>query len=475
MVHLALAGTVCLARAALRGDLMITGQVPIKNEYSRVERRRALGVSVARCLGSAFAVLMVSSALSASASETVDGRTVEARQNWQIAQDVVVPPVKRQRPGDAPAPAPAPEAKPVAPPAVESSRSNTPPPVADAPGEPDGGIYGVIQDWLARANREYQGVVVKELSSPPTATPDVADDPIARKLDEQQKDDARKAADAKAAADAKTAADKRATDAKRLADDRRRAEETKRLADEASRKADEILKDVNPQTPPVNTAEEQRREAQKLADENRRQEEQHQKEAQRRADDERKRVAAAQATRAEAARADAAKQEAVRLRSEAARVEAAKRDTERLRAEVEVAENKMHRRRTFVLTAEPIERPTDRGTLNRPDLASERVLQDARYASYRPMIVDRPHVGTAVKPWVRRVAPAAKRCHAAGRRVTLPGRYTVKSGDSLWRISKRHYRKGKLYTRIYAANSGRIRNPDLIYPCQRVLVPRKRR
>ncbi|MEQ1652810.1 MAG: LysM peptidoglycan-binding domain-containing protein, partial [Hyphomicrobium sp.] len=63
-------------------------------------------------------------------------------------------------------------------------------------------------------------------------------------------------------------------------------------------------------------------------------------------------------------------------------------------------------------------------------------------------------------------------CRGSGRRVTPPGRYTIKRGDSLWRISERHYHKGRLYPKIYSANRQAIRDPDLIYPCQRVLVPR---
>lgn len=334
--------------------------------------------------------------------------------------DAVVPPVKRERPGEAPV-------KPAEPPAEREPYS-----------VPDTGILGVVQDWLARANREYQGIVVKELSTPGSAP--AQDDPIARKLDEQQQEDARKAAGAKAAADAKSAEAARAAEAKRLAEDRRRTEETKRLADEASRKADEILKEAklpagDAQKAATETAEQQRSEAQKVADENRRQEERQKAEEQRRADVERQ-------------RAEAAKAEAQRIAEEHRQAD-------------EAAAADKHRSRTIVLTPEPIERP------------EPRVMRLASSEADRPVIVDRPHAGTAVKPWVRRVHIG--RCHGAGRRVSLPGRYTVKRGDSLWRISKRHYHKGKYYRRIYAANRGRIRDPDLIYPCQRVFVPRKRR
>ncbi len=68
------------------------------------------------------------------------------------------------------------------------------------------------------------------------------------------------------------------------------------------------------------------------------------------------------------------------------------------------------------------------------------------------------------------------RCHPrAGRRINPPGTYVVRRGDSLWRISRRHYKLGRLYRRIYRANRGKISRANLIYPCQRFHLPAKRR
>lgn len=47
----------------------------------------------------------------------------------------------------------------------------------------------------------------------------------------------------------------------------------------------------------------------------------------------------------------------------------------------------------------------------------------------------------------------------------------VKRGDSLWRISRIVYGQGRRYTIIFSANDSQIRNPDLIYPGQVLVVP----
>ena len=80
-----------------------------------------------------------------------------------------------------------------------------------------------------------------------------------------------------------------------------------------------------------------------------------------------------------------------------------------------------------------------------------------------------------VRTWDWRPARArAHKCRAAGRLVTPPAHYIVKRGDSLWRIAYRHYHKGRLYILIHRANRHKISDPNLIYPCQSVLVPRRR-
>ena len=48
----------------------------------------------------------------------------------------------------------------------------------------------------------------------------------------------------------------------------------------------------------------------------------------------------------------------------------------------------------------------------------------------------------------------------------------VKTGDTLWGIAYHCYGSGTKYTRILRSNRSLIRNPDLIYPDQRLAVPR---
>lgn len=49
--------------------------------------------------------------------------------------------------------------------------------------------------------------------------------------------------------------------------------------------------------------------------------------------------------------------------------------------------------------------------------------------------------------------------------------YTIKSGDTLWAIATKYYGNGSQYTKIYDANRGVIKNPNLIYPGQVITIP----
>lgn len=49
--------------------------------------------------------------------------------------------------------------------------------------------------------------------------------------------------------------------------------------------------------------------------------------------------------------------------------------------------------------------------------------------------------------------------------------YTVKAGDCLWNIAKKFYGNGSKYTVIAEANKGKIKNANLIYPGQVLVIP----
>lgn len=49
--------------------------------------------------------------------------------------------------------------------------------------------------------------------------------------------------------------------------------------------------------------------------------------------------------------------------------------------------------------------------------------------------------------------------------------YTVKSGDSLWKIAQKNLGKGGRYMEVYNLNKDKIKNPNLIYPGQVLTLP----
>jgi len=50
-------------------------------------------------------------------------------------------------------------------------------------------------------------------------------------------------------------------------------------------------------------------------------------------------------------------------------------------------------------------------------------------------------------------------------------RHTVKSGETLGKISRHYYGDPMKYKQIFQANSDILKNPDLIYPNQELVIP----
>ena len=57
------------------------------------------------------------------------------------------------------------------------------------------------------------------------------------------------------------------------------------------------------------------------------------------------------------------------------------------------------------------------------------------------------------------------------REVPEPRFYTIKEGDSLWKIAQEIYGDGNKYKEIVEANLEVIKNEDLIYPGQTIRIP----
>lgn len=396
----------------------------------------------------------------------------------RLAQGNVVPPVKRESP----------KTPGQAAPGRGGAKTDDGWPARDI------GIIGHIQDWLARANRTFQNRIVKRLSVPPGGAPSEAE--VARKREEERAAKARAAQAAREDEARKAAAAKQAQDAQAEKERQRKAEiERQKAIDEAmaqvrakeaeAAKAAKPAPAVPPPKPEDSTtlAEDMRKEREKLEAEAKRIEQEQAAAAAKRKEEqkaktearlaEQRRAAAEKSERErqdrekvsrEKAEADriaredkAARERAAReadardaaAREKADREAAARADAERRADDADAARN---RRRTIVLTTEPIARPEP---YVRGGEVAERVAR-----------------GPVVNRWFRRARGA---CRRAGRRIRPPGHYVVASGDTLWLISARHYRNGWLYPRIYWANRGRIRNPNVIYPCERIFLPRRPR
>lgn len=90
------------------------------------------------------------------------------------------------------------------------------------------------------------------------------------------------------------------------------------------------------------------------------------------------------------------------------------------------------------------------------------VYYDLTLKEYRAVEIKKTKLKKTKKKKSKPKRPAAKKKTKT---------YTVKSGDCLWNIAKKFYGNGAQYTKIYNANKGKIKNPNLIYPGQVLTIP----
>lgn len=383
----------------------------------------------------------------------------------------IVPPVKRQAP-QMPAAQPEPAA---APPAAAGKTEAAPAPAEQAaPAANDSAAPGSwfdmnaigarISDWLSKANRAYQGTIVKELSKPAPEDADAARLAAEKAAQEQAaREQAERAAAEKArAAAAKEEARKRAeAEAQRKAQEAAKAEEARKQAEAAAQQKAAQAPKPEPAAPDNKAAEqaeaEKLREAARLAEE---------RKAQRLKEEQARREQAETERKAREVKAEQ-ERKAKALAEAEAKLKAAQAARERREAEAPAAREQAepvlrHRKWAVTIIPEPIGRP---GARDRDD--ADGVMVAARRLDGRMSLGAGSVRGTAVKRWVMRDSA----CRYAGQKHKR--RYVVARGDSLWRISRKYYHAGSKYPRIYRANRDRIADPDLIYPCQRFRVPRR--
>jgi hypothetical protein len=117
---------------------------------------------------------------------------------------------------------------------------------------------------------------------------------------------------------------------------------------------------------------------------------------------------------------------------------------------------------------------------DKSDVVASLPSASARQASAHDRPTVQPRFIGAPKPRVMARAPAATTVASAspadaisGAPAEAGGNRVISRGDSLWALSKLAYGDGAHYAVIFNANRGKIHNPNLIYPGQTFVVPRK--
>ena len=97
----------------------------------------------------------------------------------------------------------------------------------------------------------------------------------------------------------------------------------------------------------------------------------------------------------------------------------------------------------------------------------------ARAAQSRAEYV--PGAASQPRPSSEPISPTSKPQESAAQQPThAVSSKVVSRGDSLWRISRITFGDGARYALVYRANRDRIRDPNLIYPGQTLVIPANR-
>lgn len=76
-----------------------------------------------------------------------------------------------------------------------------------------------------------------------------------------------------------------------------------------------------------------------------------------------------------------------------------------------------------------------------------------------------------VKPSVKSNSPAQNTPRSTTPSAPASRNYTIKSGDSLSKIAKQFYGNTADWQKIYNANKSQIKDPNLIHPGQKIIIP----
>jgi nucleoid-associated protein YgaU len=88
-----------------------------------------------------------------------------------------------------------------------------------------------------------------------------------------------------------------------------------------------------------------------------------------------------------------------------------------------------------------------------------------------PVVEPAPAIAAATPPVVEPPKVEAAPAPVAVAEAKAPAQIIIQPGNNLWKLSRKIYGKGMMYTVIYEANKGQIRKPGLIYPGQVLMTP----